>query len=247
MPIESDTESSIRNAAVAVLLTVAAGFVDTFGVLSLGGVFTANMTGNTVLMGVYAFVRQGSPALHAFTIALFVVGLIAGDVLVEAGAALRIRRRLSLPLAVEALLLVGLFVGTHFGEPVVGTGRLYALASLAAAAMGLQNTSLRIAGILTVYTTHLTGTITKFSEYTVAWAFSMRRRGDPSRGKHHAANAKGALLCAALWLGFACGSFAASWLAPDMSALGLLLPLAIVIGVTLVDCASPLSGVGVPT
>jgi hypothetical protein len=32
-----------------------------------------------------------------------------------------------------------------------------------------------------------------------------------------------------------------------MSALGLLLPLAIVIGVALVDCASPLSGVGAPT
>lgn len=247
MPIESDTESSLKNAAVAVVLTVSAGFVDTFGVLSLGGVYTANMTGNTVLMGVYAFVKQGSPALHAFAIALFIAGLIAGNVLVEAGAALRVRRRLALPLGLEALLLIGLFAGTHFGEPIAGAGRLYALVSLAAAAMGLQNTSLRIAGILTVYTTHLTGTITKFSEYAVAWAFSMRRRGDPSRGKRHAANARGALLCAALWLGFACGSLAASWLAPDISALGLLLPLAIVVGVMLVDCASPLSGVGART
>ena len=33
-------------------LAFAAGYVDALGYLGLGGVFTANMTGNTVLLGI---------------------------------------------------------------------------------------------------------------------------------------------------------------------------------------------------
>jgi uncharacterized membrane protein YoaK (UPF0700 family) len=77
---------------VAVSLTLAAGFVDAFGFLTLSGVYTANMSGNTVLIGVHALTDRANALLHAFTIAMFVVGLVTSGVIIEAGLRRRIRR-----------------------------------------------------------------------------------------------------------------------------------------------------------
>jgi uncharacterized membrane protein YoaK (UPF0700 family) len=96
--------------AVAVALTVSAGYVDAFGFLTLGGVYTANMSGNTILVGVYPFAGEDSAALHAFTIGMFVLGLIASGVVIEAGRRSGIRRSFALAMAIEALLLAGLLV-----------------------------------------------------------------------------------------------------------------------------------------
>src|SRR5262249_46555433 len=48
-------------------LTWAAGYIDAIGYLALGGVFTANMTGNTVLLGLHVSQEQGAAALRALT------------------------------------------------------------------------------------------------------------------------------------------------------------------------------------
>jgi uncharacterized membrane protein YoaK (UPF0700 family) len=46
-------------------LTWAAGNIDAIGYLGLGRVFTANMTGNTVLLGLHLGQEQGGAALRA--------------------------------------------------------------------------------------------------------------------------------------------------------------------------------------
>ena len=46
------------------LLACAAGAVDALSFLRLGDVFTANMTGNTVLLGIAVGERQGARALQ---------------------------------------------------------------------------------------------------------------------------------------------------------------------------------------
>src|SRR5215467_6235892 len=65
-------------------LTWAAGNVDAIGYLGLGRVFTANMTGNTVLLGLHLGQAQGAAAVRALLALVgFGVGLAVGALLVE--------------------------------------------------------------------------------------------------------------------------------------------------------------------
>ncbi|MGH7090814.1 MAG: DUF1275 family protein, partial [Stellaceae bacterium] len=58
--------------AVAVMLTFAAGYVDAVGWLVLNRVFTAQMSGNTVLVAVNAVAGDSAAAARqAFTIGMF--------------------------------------------------------------------------------------------------------------------------------------------------------------------------------
>ena len=66
------------------ILTWAAGNIDAIGYLGLGRVFTANMTGNTVLLGLHLGQEQGRAALLALLALLgFGVGLVMGALIVE--------------------------------------------------------------------------------------------------------------------------------------------------------------------
>ena len=49
--------------ALLLILTWAAGNVDAIGYLALGCVFTANMTGNTVLLGLHLAQEQGAAGI----------------------------------------------------------------------------------------------------------------------------------------------------------------------------------------
>src|ERR687894_366974 len=61
--------------AMLVLLSLAAGCVDAVGYLGLGQIFVANMTGNTVLLGLALGQAQGQAALRALVVlAAFAVG-----------------------------------------------------------------------------------------------------------------------------------------------------------------------------
>ena len=77
----STPRTTVRN-AMLVMLSMAAGCVDAVGFLGLGQIFVANMTGNTVLLGLALGQAKGQAALRA-VVAL--VGFVAG---VGAGAAI---------------------------------------------------------------------------------------------------------------------------------------------------------------
>ena len=81
---------------------------------------------------------------------MFIVGLVTSGVIIEAGLRRRIRRSFALAMTAEAVfLLLFMALGSEL-LPVSGDDDgelpLYLLIALGAVAMGLQNTSLRMAG-----------------------------------------------------------------------------------------------------
>ena len=68
-------------------LTGAAGSLDAIGFLALGHLFTANMTGNIVLLGLHVAQEQGVAAVRSVIALLgFGVGLVIGALIAERSA-----------------------------------------------------------------------------------------------------------------------------------------------------------------
>ena len=101
-------------AALALLLTFVAGYVDVVGFLALYQVFAANMTGNTVHFA-DAIVRANwsQALLPGVTIALFVGGSIFGRSVIEIGARNHLRRVASIALLMEAVLIGFASLASH--------------------------------------------------------------------------------------------------------------------------------------
>ena len=139
-------------------LTVVTGMVDGASFLGLGHVFTANQTGNVLLLG---FSFAGSQATHGaglssaitvIALAGFVAGAASGGLLTgPAGRTPRLAAGL-----VAEILGVGAALGVAVGVGTGGTaGRDTAVAVLAWA-MGIQNATVRRLGRRDVSTTVLT-------------------------------------------------------------------------------------------
>jgi uncharacterized membrane protein YoaK (UPF0700 family) len=143
-------------------LTWAAGNVDAIGYLGLGRVFTANMTGNTVLLGLHLGQEQGAAALRSLVALLaFGVGLAIGALIVE-------RMRGSGPwppavtwaLALEAAMLAAFAVGTYLTATLREVHQTQALIGVSAIAMGIQSAAARRLNVPGIATTYVTGTLT---------------------------------------------------------------------------------------
>jgi uncharacterized membrane protein YoaK (UPF0700 family) len=151
------------------LLTLVTGLVDAACYLGLGRVFTANMTGNVVLLAFGAAGAQGLPVLApTVSLGVFLVGAAAGGRLAAslvgpAGAKApepARRRWVTIALLLE-LLLVAVAGVVAVGLPVGGGGaRRYVVIGLLAAALGLQNATVRRLAVADVTTTVLTLTLT---------------------------------------------------------------------------------------
>jgi uncharacterized membrane protein YoaK (UPF0700 family) len=245
---------SAGRAAIAVALTAVAGFVDALSWLALDRVFTAQMSGNTVLVAVHAAAgERGQALLHVYTIGMFLFGLLISGIVIELGLRWRLRRLLAAAMALEAALLA---VFAIWGHPLLNPAggatpgwAVYLLVAVASLAMGVQNTSLRMAGVLGVYTTHVTGTLTRLSEDLVVFGFGLadrlaarqrtfaseelRRRGPAALGKLG--------LSAGLFVGFLIGAGLAAYLVPQWGyTAALALPIATVVVIGIVDAIWPL-------
>jgi uncharacterized membrane protein YoaK (UPF0700 family) len=151
------------------LLTLVTGLVDAACYLGLGRVFTANMTGNVVLLAFGATGAQGLPVLApSLSLVVFLVGATAGGRLASslvgpAGAevAAPARRRWVMLALLGELGLVAVAGVVALGLPVGGGGaRRYVVIGLLAAALGLQNATVRRLAVPDVTTTVLTLTLT---------------------------------------------------------------------------------------
>ena len=161
-------------------LTLSAGYVDVIGYLVLGGVFTANMTGNTVLLGLHLSQAQGAAVLRSTAaLAGFGAGLLIGALVVERG-------RGSGPwppavtraLAVEALVLALFAVDFRLTGAARALPELHGLIILSAIAMGIQSAAVRRLDVPGIATTYMTGTLTSAVTGLVA---SSLAAGDPAR------------------------------------------------------------------
>ena len=151
------------------LLTLVTGLVDAACYLGLGRVFTANMTGNVVLLAFGAAGTDGLPVLGpTVSLLVFLVGAAGGGWLASrhVGAAntpvsASARQRwLGIALLIELGLVLTAGV-VAIGLPVDGGGgRRYVVIGVLAAALGLQNATVRRLAVPDLTTTVLTLTLT---------------------------------------------------------------------------------------
>jgi uncharacterized membrane protein YoaK (UPF0700 family) len=158
-----DKGFSRERAALAVVLTAVAGAVDALSFTSLGRVFTANMTGNIILLGIAAGQGLGAETWRSgIAFASFAAGLLAGYQLAHPAAPIArwIRTSVRMAFALE-LLLVTAFVAVWVaaaGHPAGST--LLVLICLSAVAMGIQSATATRLAVTGVSTTYVTGTLT---------------------------------------------------------------------------------------
>jgi uncharacterized membrane protein YoaK (UPF0700 family) len=176
-------------------LTVVSGVVDAVSYLGLGRVFTANMTGNVVLLG---FAAAGAPgfsvAASLASLGAFLVGAVGAGRLVR-----RLARRRSLLLAalvIEGGLIAGACVVAYAATSVSTGWARFVVIVLLALGMGVRNAVIRRLAVSDVTTTVLTMTLTGLA------ADSSMAGGDNARAGRRA-GAVGAMLL---------GAFAGAWL-----------------------------------
>ncbi len=142
------------------LFTAVTGLVDAVSYIGLGHIFTANMTGNIVLLG-FAFAGvPGLSALRSLTaLAAFLVGAGIGGRLATKLAPLSSKRWRMTAFGCEAVFLLGSTLASIVSVPSDSTG-LYAVIVLTGLAMGLRNATVRKIAQPDLTTTVLTLTIT---------------------------------------------------------------------------------------
>ena len=215
-------------------LTWAAGNIDAISYFGLGHVFTAMMTGNTVLLGLALAQGEVLAALRSILALVgFSVGVFVGALIVE---------RESEPqdwpavvtnaIGLEAVILA-IFAGTSFLTG--GAGVTYFLIFLFATAMGIQSAAVRRLGVPGIATTYITGTLTSLMVDLLGWFRSIAARL-PARRAEAGAGRKASpmpweqrvgLLASVVGL-YCFGAFVGGVLELNASPLAPLLPLAAV-------------------
>ncbi|MFJ7147944.1 YoaK family protein [Streptomyces sp. NPDC100445] len=159
-PAADPEARGLRLVAVLLVLTVVSGLIDAVSYLGLGRVFTANMTGNVVVLGFAAAGAPGFSVTHTATSLLcFLLGAVTGGRV----AARHVRRSRRIwarrTLAAEAVLVAG-SAAVAFARPDTDPAARYTLIALTAFAMGLRNATVRKLGVPDLTTTVLTMTLT---------------------------------------------------------------------------------------
>ena len=140
-------------------LTIVSGVVDAVSYLGLGHVFTANMTGNVVLVG---FAAAGAPgfsiAASLTALGSFVLGAVGGGRIIQ-----RLTPHRTLLVVVMSLEAAFTAVAAIIAASVaaIGTGwPRYVLIALLAFTMGIRNAAVRHLGVRDMTTTVVTTTLT---------------------------------------------------------------------------------------
>ena len=144
-------------------MTGVTGLVDAVSFLSLGSVFTANMTGNIVMLAFATAHVSGLSIARSLTSLLsFLVGAIfGGRIMARAGADSQIRFAAQAFLAEEVFLLAASLCAIGYRRDLLEHSfQPLALIALTALAMGIRNAAVRKLAIPDLTTTVLTLTIT---------------------------------------------------------------------------------------
>ncbi len=196
---QSDQESlrraarSVRHplARALLVLTFTTGLVDAVSYLGLGRVFTANMTGNIVLLGFGLAGSRGLPVLAPLvSLGAFLLGAGVGGLLAHRMGN-RHPRDIARALVIEVALIVIAVVVT--AAVSVHPDRLSGdlVIALLALAMGVRNATVRGIGVPDLTTTVLTLTMTGL-------AADSRLAGGSGAGSVRRTAAVLAMLCGAL-------------------------------------------------
>ncbi len=177
--LSAEAAASLRHPLTRVLLslTLTTGMIDAVSYLALGRVFTANMTGNVVLLGFGIAGAGGLPVVAPLvSLAAFVVGARVGGLL-SARLASRHPMDLGTALVIEVVFTVAASVILAALDVRPGTVAAGIVIALLAFAMGVRNATVRRIAVPDLPTTVLTTTLTG-----LAAEFSLRRDGDAAAG-----------------------------------------------------------------
>jgi uncharacterized membrane protein YoaK (UPF0700 family) len=144
-------------------MTAVTGLVDAVSFLSLGRVFTANMTGNIVLLGfATARVPGLSITLSLTALASFLIGaMLGGRIMAQASVESHMRFAAQAFLLEVVVLIAASLCGIGYkGDAIERSVQRLALIALTALAMGTRNAAVRKLGIPDLTTTVLTLTLT---------------------------------------------------------------------------------------
>jgi uncharacterized membrane protein YoaK (UPF0700 family) len=185
--------TSVRHplARLLLVLTFTTGLIDAVSYLALGRVFTANMTGNIVLLGFGVAGSGGLPVLAPLlSLASFLLGAGVGGVVFR-----RLEGRhpvlVAATLGIEVTALAAAAVVAAATEVHPRSAAAYVLIVLMAAAMGVRNAVVRRIAVPDLTTTVLTMTLT-------ALAAESRPAGGSGRGSIRRLSAVLAMLVGAI-------------------------------------------------
>ena len=144
-------------------MTATSGVVDAVSVLSLGHVFTANMTGNVVFLGLaLAGAPDFSILRSSVALIFFLLGTVAGGRLATSMSARPLHTWISYAFCADGLLLIAAALASlaTVTQGVENSNSLLGVIGLTALAMGIRNATARKLGMPDLTTTVLTLTIT---------------------------------------------------------------------------------------
>jgi uncharacterized membrane protein YoaK (UPF0700 family) len=224
----SAQKSSTRLDLIVLLLAIAGGGVDAIVILAFQ-VLTGAQTGNTVMLAVaLAQGRIAAGFYSAVSVAAFVVGSIAGQLVLLKRQSESALGRTAWPLVAELVALTALLICWH-SVPHPGWRMIAVLVALAATAMGIQSAAvLRLHGTPT--TTYVTGTLITFSTELTRCLFG-RNAALPTASTRSDANPSNSFLNNARvlygldWLVYVCGALSSGALFLHFRELALLLPM----------------------
>lgn len=215
--------------ALLLSLAGAAGYVDAVGYLAFDHIFVANMTGNSVLLGIAAVEGHTDATLRSVLALLgFLVGATLGTTLTDARKAEGLWPALvTAALAIEGAVLVAIAVAWGW-LPHGNEATLRTLVFGTGVAMGLQSAAARKLAVPGVSTVVLTSTLTSFVARVGAhvrhrkWTDPTPR--DPTQGP-------GILF--GVWGAYVVGAGLGAWVTHVSLSLAMVLPAALVSFVTL--------------
>jgi uncharacterized membrane protein YoaK (UPF0700 family) len=146
-----------------VALTTVSGLVDAVCYLGLGRVFTANMTGNVVVLGFALAGAQGfSVAATLTSLAVFLVGAFCAGLAAPrlSGGNGNRSRLLLVAMATEACFVAAAALISFLAATVATGWARYVVIALLAFAMGIRNATVRRLAVPDLTTTVLTMTLT---------------------------------------------------------------------------------------
>lgn len=205
---------AIRNRLLLVL-AFTAGYIDALSYLGLNRVFTANMTGNTVLLGIALAQFDGAGAARSgLALTGFLAGAAVGAWIAERDHSDTLWPRAVMhALTLESVVLLGFAACWYLAHDGLRTATTTAaLIVLAALAMGVQSAAVTRLGVSGIATTYLTGTLTNL----VAVLMGRSRRKNKPFG--HSA------LLTAVWIVYIGGAIVAALDLPRNLLLAVLLP-----------------------
>lgn len=148
-------------------LTFSTGIVDAVGYLGLDRVFTANMTGNVVILGMGLAGADDLPVLGPLIgLVAFMIGAVIGG---RMGRKARVgwSGRTTTAFAIAGGVILSLGVVGLFAVPERDTLWAWTITALLAAAMGLQAAAARRIAVADVTTVVVTSTIVGFASESI--------------------------------------------------------------------------------